>query len=116
MLYRLKGAPDSEPERAGFLDERITLAERRDGVEECRVIREHRAVRYNRWLQLLADPQRVVGPINSEWRLYHGEQHLQLDAGGRSYVLRARRQPDLSIEGRLGELLVQLRDARGVHC
>src|ERR1700721_1657388 len=53
---------------------------------------------------LLIQPQRVVSPVNAEWRVHHRQEHLQFQASGHAWPP-VRGAQDLKV---LGWYLAQL--------
>src|SRR5512144_1846839 len=79
---------DGKPEGAAALVERVGLPELDDRVEECLVVREHRAVGHDGGLQKLANDHRVIGPVQTERRVHYRQHDLQFDAGRHAGPLR----------------------------
>src|ERR1700691_265246 len=106
---------NGEAEQIVLLEERVGVAERRNGVEKGRLVREDRAVRHDRRLQILPHQQGVVRPIDAEWRLHHGQQDLQFQTGGHARALRARVHEGFTFKTGGGVCVVQILDSVRIH-
>jgi len=81
----LEGSGHGEPESLARFSQQEAGAVGIDcqmiSVVTGRARREHGAGNRNRRIGLLVEPQRVIGPIDTERRVHHRQEHLQFESG-----------------------------------
>src|SRR5215469_8980730 len=111
LLAYSECAADGELEGGMFLKEGGGRPVGSDGIQKRCVVGEVRAVGDDRRLEVGANQQRVVGPIDPERRVDHGEQHLHFEAGRHAGGLRSGRDHGALRKTGLWKLAVQVGDA-----